>query len=957
MPTLRKLPASPLDGVGKLKKQILADVTFRWVLGTLGVLQGATLALIGAEAVVLSPFEVTTNKNVGYLANDTLAGSRLRTNLADVPNAISVFTPEFMADLNAFSEADLMRYSASAVPERTDQTPAAQGISMDTGLFGFRIRGQLASRSRNYFGTALIPDTYNSERFEEARGPHAILFGLGGAGGILNTSTKTAQSGRRFTHLGFSGDSDGLFRATLDHNQKISEQVAFRLNALQHTTRGWQEDSAAKNQRWHLAGTYRPVRTISLRMEVEYGHGKSTLTRFYVPFDNVSLWKASGAPLVAGLANANALLGIGKRAVNTRLTFVGNDQTFHNFAQTVFSQPTAQRVNSVVLPGDWAAFDGKNPFPERASFSGPGGTSEYKQKSLGAVMEAEPFRQLFIELAAVNDLRDHDVYDTTHDVYRVLGEPGTTYREGTPNPFAGNYYVDTRWVLRRERSGGERFRLTASYQLDWGKWGRHQISALTSRDNTGNPRSVGFLVAAGSPFNAQPQNANNQLWTRRYITNPADTSQYAAPDFRRIPASFSVVTDQGAAPRTFTKAWSNNELNDQWSHTSTRLGALQSYFLKDRLVATAGWRLTELASFARPTNNPNTQLASRPESFGALRFVGEAPDPTRYDFERISFGVVGKATRGLSVYYNYSENGQPPGSTQTLIPDGAGFPMNAGEGKDYGVMSGLFGGRVFVRAGWFTTSSVDQSSAFGASNVAGRNDRIMDVLLANNLITAAKVVRFVGGDFDLADLATKGYEVNLTGNVTPSWRVIINVAKTRSVQTNMLKRSRPAAALVMPSWQTAGAQTLTTSAGVSVAQEIINYQNWLASATAVENTGTIGHRDLEGRAFTRYDFSQAELKGLFVGGGFSYGSSPVIGRSTAGNLFYASIRREIDLLFGYRIKLPAQWRVKNFEVQFNATNLLHQNDYTSVRRDPDGQLFRAAVNLPTNYAVSGRVHF
>lgn len=120
--------------------------------------------------------------------------------------------------------------------------------------------------------------------------------------------------------------------------------------------------------------------------------------------------------------------------------------------------------------------------------------------------------------------------------------------------------------------------------------------------------------------------------------------------------------------------------------------------------------------------------------------------------------------------------------------------MNAGEGKDYGVMSSLFGGRVLVRAGWFTTSSVDQSSAFGASNVAGRNDRIMDVLLANNLITAAKVVRYVGGDFDLADLATKGYEINLTGNVTPSWRVIINVAKTRSVQTNMLKRSRPAAA-------------------------------------------------------------------------------------------------------------------------------------------------------------------
>ena len=180
------------------------------------------------DPIVLTPFSVSTTQDVGYLANDTLAGSRLRTKLADVPNAISVFTPEFIADLNAFNEADLMRYSASAVPERTDQTPAAQGISIDTGGFQFRIRGQLATRSRNYFNTALLPDTYNTERFEEARGPNAILFGLGGAGGILNTSTKTARPGRTSTHLGLTGDNQGLFRATLDHNQRVTDKIAFR---------------------------------------------------------------------------------------------------------------------------------------------------------------------------------------------------------------------------------------------------------------------------------------------------------------------------------------------------------------------------------------------------------------------------------------------------------------------------------------------------------------------------------------------------------------------------------------------------------------------------------------------------------------------------------------------------------------------------------------------------------
>lgn len=47
----------------------------------------------GSKVIELSPFQVLSDKDVGYVANDTLAGSRLRTNLADVANAISVFTP------------------------------------------------------------------------------------------------------------------------------------------------------------------------------------------------------------------------------------------------------------------------------------------------------------------------------------------------------------------------------------------------------------------------------------------------------------------------------------------------------------------------------------------------------------------------------------------------------------------------------------------------------------------------------------------------------------------------------------------------------------------------------------------------------------------------------------------------------------------------------------------------
>ena len=933
----------------KRRRRLLLVILLSWVL-----LPAAEPP--SSDLVVLSPFSVSTNKDVGYLANDTLAGSRLRTNLADVPNAISVFTPEFIADLNAFNEAALMRYSSAAVPERTDQTAAAQGIAMDTGGFQFRIRGQQASRSCNYFGSSIIPDTYNAERFEEARGPNAILFGLGGAGGILNTSTKTARAQRTFTQIGFTTDNVGLRRATLDHNHRLGARAALRVNVLQHDTDGWQEDSFSEGRRLHFTSTWRPWDKLTVRAEVEYGHVKNSLTRLYAPFDNVSLWRTSGSPIVNGLAAANTPLGIGKRAATTRLTFIGNDDTVRNFSQTVFSQPAANRVNSVVLPGDWAAFEPRAPFPQTASFSGPGGTSEYKQKLVGVVVEAEPFKEFFIEFAAVNDLRDHDVYDTTHDVYRLLGEPGNTFRDGAANPYAGLDYTDTRWILRRARDSGERFRLTTSYQLDLGKFGRHNLSALASRDSSGNPRHVAFLVADGSPFNAQPQNAANQLWTRRYITNPADSSQFAAPDFRRVPRTFTAVVDPNAPARTFTTAWAYNERNDQWGHGDTRLLALQSYFFNDRLITTAGWRYTEVINYARPTNSPNTQVAARPDSFGELRFLGAAPSAQPYDFERRSFGVVAKATKWLSAYYNYSENAQPPGTTQTLIPDDSPFPLNSGQGRDAGVMVSLFGGRAFLRAGWFSTTSVDQAAAFAAGNVSDRNDRIMDAQLAAGLVNAANVPRFVGGAFDLADLATDGYELSFTGNVTPAWRVIVNVSKTGSVQTNMLKRSRAAAARVVPLWQNPAAQNLQTTAGVSVAQEIVNYQNWLAATTAVENTGTIGHRELEARAFTRYDFTTGRLKGAFIGGGLSYGSAPVIGRSTAGTLFHANVRREADALLGYRTRLSRFLGGKSLELQLNANNLLQQKDFTLVRRDPDGQLFRAAVNPPTSYALSARVN-
>ena len=64
-------------------------------------------ARASSEAVILTPFEVSSEKDTGYAATETLAGTRMRTDLRDVGASLTILTPEFLRDLgvNSFDQA------------------------------------------------------------------------------------------------------------------------------------------------------------------------------------------------------------------------------------------------------------------------------------------------------------------------------------------------------------------------------------------------------------------------------------------------------------------------------------------------------------------------------------------------------------------------------------------------------------------------------------------------------------------------------------------------------------------------------------------------------------------------------------------------------------------------------------------------------------------------------------
>ena len=65
------------------------------------------------ETIELSPFIITETTDTGWVATETLAGTRLRTELKDVPNQIETLTKEFMQDLGLNDVDSALIYSSN----------------------------------------------------------------------------------------------------------------------------------------------------------------------------------------------------------------------------------------------------------------------------------------------------------------------------------------------------------------------------------------------------------------------------------------------------------------------------------------------------------------------------------------------------------------------------------------------------------------------------------------------------------------------------------------------------------------------------------------------------------------------------------------------------------------------------------------------------------------------------
>ena len=169
----------------------------------------------------------------GYLNDRSRTATKTDTALLDVPQSVSVVTRDLIQDQSMQSLMDVARYvpgAGMAQGEGNRDTIILRGNSSTSDFFLDGVRDDV-----EYFR-----DLYNLDRVEVLKGPNAMIFGRGGAGGVVNRVSRQAnwQPVREVSLQGGSWDGK---RATFDFGDAISEGFAARITGVYEDSESYRD--------------------------------------------------------------------------------------------------------------------------------------------------------------------------------------------------------------------------------------------------------------------------------------------------------------------------------------------------------------------------------------------------------------------------------------------------------------------------------------------------------------------------------------------------------------------------------------------------------------------------------------------------------------------------------------------------------------------------------------------
>lgn len=813
------------------------------------------------DPIRLSVFEVIAQTDRGYAASAALSGTRTNEKLENLPNAISVLTPDFLADIGFNDYFDAVEFATGAENSYNDSgTRGAVGGTRAGSTINFR--GLASVRQlRDGFPWYVTQDAYNTERIEVSRGPGGLAYGDVDAGGIINIATKRARF-REAATLQLRTDNFGTRRVSLDVNQPlVPNRAALRLNAIDSEVEGWRQRAGTDLRGFAAALKIKPFAHDRTSVDVTYENIGATAYLSHGPLNDHTTVYVRGSGTTALDANPS-LAGVQANGLGmTRIAPVGAAHAFTLIHGTLYNlQATttaAFRSSLVVDENATLATDPQNPgrrpvgpvpeslVPRGEDWGGPDNAALAHAHTLTAELSHAVTDRLNLLLA----------FNTQHDLTNSRSTVAGNVFGANPRAI----HLDVNPVLPSPTGVGtipnpnyeQPYIAHVPRQLPV----EHKIDAVRLVAAYDAPLPRGFkqrvVLSGGRRHERYARNFFNYALTPAEITRLGFTGN-AARLSNNLITPLHYLKDGNSDerlrfPSSPVGAWfrntNDNSRFDQ-SLSSAVLTAVGSYF-HGRLHTSAG--------LSRDLWVQDGSLAAirSLDPFGAFVFTDLAGNPlpegaavpltrlARNWVTNHSVGAVFNATPWLALTAAFQESALFTDNTG-LDLYGSARPPNRGEGHDLGLRFRLWEDRVTASLVYFANTG---------KNIAARLDNTATNEL-NQILTGTDRLL---GQADSIDTDTRGWEFESIVNPTRRWTNRLTVATSRTRRSNINPQTYAKLAL---------ARAAASAQGQNPDTATLLTRQYLAE----QNSGLDDVHAVSATVATRYTFEHGPLKGLALGG-------------------------------------------------------------------------------------------
>jgi outer membrane receptor protein involved in Fe transport len=242
------------------------------------------------DTLVLSPFTVTTDKDNGYGATNSISGSRVNTPIKDLPIPIQVITSDFINDIGATNLRDSLAYvSGISIQSQNDLENTGgtfgsaygpggvnnpEGVTSNINGVQLKIRGFVTKNVlRDGFYRGSPSDSINIERIEVVQGPNALLYGTGNFGGVVNYLTKKPQD-QAHSAASVSYGTNDFKRATIDSTGPISPTLSYRVVGAWEDKETEVDSQGKKHYYISPSISWKPTKKTEIFAQYEYNDAK-----------------------------------------------------------------------------------------------------------------------------------------------------------------------------------------------------------------------------------------------------------------------------------------------------------------------------------------------------------------------------------------------------------------------------------------------------------------------------------------------------------------------------------------------------------------------------------------------------------------------------------------------------------------------------------------------------------